>query len=163
MRSLCRIAIVNPAPPAFRSTGVVRLVVVLAALVGLALIQSPHCSAGTAMGMPAAATATASCAACGVSQADIPPAVHQHGPADGMLQAATVVGDMGTDHHVPAGPAGITMACLAVFLALLAGFAALRPDGRADRTRLPLLLTSPRPRQALPRPPSLAELCVLRT
>ncbi|GAB2539049.1 hypothetical protein [Nocardia heshunensis] len=60
-------------------------------------------------------------------------------------------------------PAGVGLACLAVFLALLAGFA-IRGVGRsAAAISLWQWPVGARARPALPRALSLAQLCVLRT
>lgn len=55
------------------------------------------------------------------------------------------------------------MACLAVFLALLAGLAVLRRGRAAYLVRMVHDLDVVRLRSVLPRALTLAELCVLRT
>ncbi|WP_157227403.1 MULTISPECIES: hypothetical protein [Nocardia] len=150
--------------PAVRRAGILRLVVVLAALVGIALIQSGHCQASAPMDMSMTAAAAAA-GHCGPAQAGADQGMnhadHDHGAVMFQTDAAPVT--TGSDQSPPAVPAGIVMACLAVFLALLAGVALLRSHWRACAIRLPLPLAGPEPRAVLPRPPSLAELCVLRT
>lgn len=63
----------------------------------------------------------------------------------------------------PVFPAGLVMACLAVFLALLAAFALPRRGGLTHRVRLVQDAEMTGVRSVLPRAPTLAELCVLRT
>ncbi|GAD83339.1 hypothetical protein NCAST_19_00410 [Nocardia asteroides NBRC 15531] len=158
------ILIVTSAPPATHRTGLLRLVVVLAAMVGIALIQSGHCQAAASMDMSMASsfTTVGPCgpAHTGTDQNAIHPG-HDQGAEMVQVESASVTA--GSEHAQPAVPAAIVMACLAVFLALLAGMALPRHLGRVYSIRTPLPLDGPEPASVLPRPPSLAELCVLRT
>ncbi|MFI7190038.1 hypothetical protein ACIBQ0_09915 [Nocardia nova] len=150
------------APPALRRAGLARLVVVLAALLGMLAIQNTHCTAGSAMGTSMTAAASiVSPGDCGAMHqaADSVANAHQHD--------AVAVADSGitarADHASPMLACDIAMACLAVFLALLTVLAVapqlvgrVRADSqRAVRRQCPV--------PAVPRPPSLAELCILRT
>lgn len=153
------IAGVITTPPAPRRTGIARLVLVLAALAGIALLQNAHCPAGMAMAAPASMSAVA----CAGVQSAADHDIHMPDPGDSVVQAAVVSPEVSSDHSGPALPTGIAMACLAVFLALLAALALPRLSGHAYTLLLSLPLRGPRPRSVPPRPPSLAELCVLRT
>ncbi|MGN2642147.1 MULTISPECIES: hypothetical protein [Nocardia] len=152
------------ATPAVRRAGLLRLVVVLAALVGIALIGSGHCRAAAPMDMSMTASATAA-GHCGPAQTGADQSMNHadHDQGAVMVKASAASVTAGSDHSQPVAPAAIVMACLAVFLALLAGVALLRHHGRAHAIRIPLPLAGPEPRTVLLRPPSLAELCVLRT
>ncbi|MFC4377322.1 hypothetical protein ACFO5K_24885 [Nocardia halotolerans] len=137
--------------------GLLRLMLVLAALVGFALMQTGHCQAGPMMNMSMASPVMAA--------TDSDHASEQSSPA--VSTAPAVAMDSAVEQPVdsdrPAAPAGIMMACLAMFLALSAAVALLRRPGSGWRGRRPVTAERSRPRSAPPRPPSLAELCVLRT
>lgn len=155
-----RIAAVMIASTASQRAGLLRLAVVLAALVGIALIQSGHCQAGATMEMSTGSSMTSVAA-----EADSAHPVEHQSRTESVASAAAVnnaVEQLGEDDR-PVAPAGIMMACLAMFLALSAAVALLRRPGSGWRGSHPIpterLLSGSVP----PRPPSLAELCVLRT
>ncbi|WP_405139111.1 hypothetical protein [Nocardia sp. NBC_01388] len=148
-----------------------QLVVVLAGLVGIALVQGALCQAAMSMGgMDMAMEQPV--AAVGVVVQDIgsipvasDPILHvesamQH--ADIGVREVVAAVDVMDGRSAPA-PAGIVMACLAVFLALLTVLAIPRRGGASYVIRSRRPGRAVRPRSALPRAPSLAELCVLRT
>lgn len=151
------------APPTLRRAGLVRLLVVVAALVGIALIQNAHCPA-MAMGTPMSASTGVDCTVIASG------AVGEHGQEnrhhagiDTAVQALAVTSDGIADESGSMLPAGIAMACLAVFLALIVALAVPRRSERAFVFLRSPLRTGFRPRTAPPRPPDLSELCVLRT
>lgn len=152
-------------PLALRRAGFARLVVVLAALLGMLAIQNTHCTTGSAMAaMGTSMTASASIDAssdCGAMHQTIDPTVSaHHHDAEAVADPASAAS---TDHASPMLPCDIAMACLAVFLALLTVLAVIPAllrrmpvdPLRAVRGRCPV--------PAVPRPPRLAELCILRT
>ncbi|NKY34921.1 hypothetical protein HGA13_17855 [Nocardia speluncae] len=155
-------AVVSVASPA-RRAGLLRLGVMLAALIGIALVQSGHCRAGDTMGMSMAGPADHS-----VSQVVSTPQPdasqetlhHDRGAAVIPVTGALAVGvvDLG-----PMPPAGITMACLAMFLALLAATVHLARGSEVSLVRCAFPRSGRRFTGALPRPPNLTELCVMRT
>lgn len=156
------------APPTLRRAGLVRLLVVVAALVGITLIQNAHCPA-MAMGMPMSAAAGMNAGECAVVSAGEVPDGHgyDHGhpsEKDAATHATATVGlGSAVDESGSMLPAGIAMACLAVFLALIVALAVPRRIERAFVFLRSPLRTGVRPRTAPPRPPDLSELCVLRT
>ncbi|GAD87046.1 MULTISPECIES: hypothetical protein [Nocardia] len=154
--------------PQRRRAGFLRLAVMLAALVGVALIQGAQCHAASMAGMTMPTIGTFATGPCGPITADADPGDHHDTAAAPIQDQPTVIADdlmaAPDDHQTEAAPAaGLAMACLAVFLALLTVLAiagSLRRALLIGRYHQP---PSPVLRSVLPRPPSLAELCILRT
>ncbi|MGY0499394.1 hypothetical protein ACWZHB_13000 [Nocardia sp. FBN12] len=148
--------------PVPRRTGVARLVAVLAALVGIAVLEGSPCHA--AMSAGSVVMSTDHCE-MGIGQ---PIFVYSSEAMDTPRSTGTDVEgrheqtiDQPPERLSPM-PAGVMMACLAVFLALLA----VLVTARLDATVSPLPVghpprTLPR-RTAFSRKPSQYELCVLR-
>lgn len=151
-----------------RRVGLLRLAVVVSAFVGIALIQGAQCQAGMPMGM-AQSLATidgATSDRCGVVSVDAKgghEADDGHDSGMGIVVPDAPMAVPVAEDPEPVVPAGLVMACLAVFLALLVAFALPRRGGIAHRVRLVQAVGMTRVRSALPRAPTLAELCVLRT
>ncbi|MGW5440739.1 MULTISPECIES: hypothetical protein [Nocardia] len=158
------------APLAPRRVALLRLAVVVSAFVGIALIQGTQCQAGMPMGT-ARAQAVAAIDGATVDQCGAVPidarAEHQvdpgHDSAMGVAGLDAPIAVAVAEDLDPVLPAGLVMACLAAFLALLVVFALPRRGGFAHRVRLVQDVGMTGVRSVLPRAPTLAELCVLRT
>ncbi|MEV4158425.1 hypothetical protein AB0J48_35950 [Nocardia salmonicida] len=153
-----------------RRAAVLRFAVLLAALVGFAVLQGAQCHAAMAA-MPTTMTVTAE--QCGFMPASSDTGNQSSAsplPDDSMLavqaSSATEGVSAAAAHESPASAkptAGFAMACLAVFLTLLTILALVRRVRNAlfpigdHRIPVPVLVS------AVPRPPTLAQLCVLRT
>ncbi|MEV0464277.1 hypothetical protein AB0I30_25150 [Nocardia tengchongensis] len=164
------------AAPHPRRDGLSRLLVVLAALLGMLLLQNAHCTAGMAMGMPMTPDMPMTVGLTGDSAGQ--PAgpstdrLDSHGTDASSAFVAEAPGAVTTDtaadtpalrdHPQASGP-GIGMACLAMFLALLSLLALRYLHAPRPWIRTSLPTPAHRLIAALPRPLSLAELCVLRT
>ncbi|MFI7189948.1 hypothetical protein ACIBQ0_09455 [Nocardia nova] len=153
-------------PPAVRGAGAARLLVVLAALLGILAIQNTHCSAGSAMAMGPSMTMAASTGAssdCGQMRqgATGDPMVGPQQPTTVAVAEASM--HTHADHASPALPCDIAMACLAVFLSLLTVLAVALPMLGRVRVHFPRPIRDLRRVSAPSRPPSLCELCILRT
>lgn len=142
--------------------GFARLVAVLAALVGIALIEGAPCHAAmstTSMAMQMSVSAmdvTRSVAAAATpvvakSLSDMTVAAHPRWSIDVTYE------------ELSPAPAGVMMACLAAFLALLAVVVMVRPGTAVS----PVPVEKPQEvpsRHVVPsRKPNLHELCILRT
>ncbi|NBH03469.1 hypothetical protein [Amycolatopsis sp. SID8362] len=126
--------------------GLARLVVVVALLVGFALSGGPVCPLGGDMPMAMGESA----AAAMVHRDDRHPAAHDVAVADEVAP-------------VPQRDGGVIATCLMLLVAVVATVTAV---AARRGFRLPIQasrLTEVVPRLAGPRPPSLAELCLLRT
>jgi len=147
---------------ALRRVGVGRLLVVAAALLGMFLLQNAHCAADGGGSMAPAfrimINSDGDCVAMSHVGQDAT-AAPAHG--EGIVHAAVTAPHVMADRMHPAGQ--VTMACLAVFLALMTALAVLSPIGSALRVRISSPVRLHRPTCALPRALTLAQLCVLRT
>lgn len=160
--------------PTLSRAGLTRLVAVFAALVAMALIDGIPCHA--AMSSSSTAMAMAHPNEVGIAKpmsvsTNIAVDTMQSVATDSVSSAALLLS--GVRQPVQAKdamyeglsptPVGVVMACLAVFLALLAVLVMVRPD--VTVSPLPVV----HPRGLLPRrtvrswTPSLHELCILRT
>ncbi|TLG08836.1 hypothetical protein FEK35_16805 [Nocardia cyriacigeorgica] len=158
------VLVVIAALPAARRAGIARLLVVLALVAGIVAIQNAHCAAGSAMTMKPAMTTAAALGSDGggeMTHRAIDPATHS-GPRYAVT-AAVLMPSTNAEHGAPTPACDTAMACLAVSVALLVTLAIVHPALIRSRHRLPLPLRARYPVSALPRPPSLAALCVLRT
>ncbi|MFJ8814827.1 DUF6153 family protein [Amycolatopsis thermoflava] len=138
-----------------------RLVAVLAVLAGLVLLHSPHCTDG----MSAMPHLSASAGSATMTDAGSQPAamVGQFSAVCPAIEAegAGVVA-VGSSHGSD-GMGGLLATCLAFIVAVLATLLGLRPSWRAVGLMARLPERVARIRAVLPRAPSLAELCLLRT
>lgn len=145
--------------PALRRVGAGRLLVVAAVLLGMFLLQNAHCAAesGPAPTFRIMINSEGNCVAMSHVGDDATPA---SAAGAGIVRAA-----VNTVHAKAPHPAvQVTMACLAVFLALLTALAALLPPfGFALRSRSFPPVIFHRPGRVLPRALTLSQLCVLRT
>lgn len=146
-----------------------RLVAVLAVLAGLVLLHSPHCTDGMTA-MPHLATSAGSGTAtaaisCGSSatmtEAGSQPATMAHQLAAVCPAVAGVVA-AGSSHGSD-GMGGLLATCLAFIVAVLATLLGLRPSWQQVALIARLSERVTRIRAVVPRAPSLAELCLLRT
>lgn len=140
--------------------GAGRLLVVAAVLLGMFLLQNAHCAAdggrSTAPAFRIVINSDGDCVAMSHLGDDATPA---HG--EGIVAAAATVSHGIGDQTHPEGQ--VTMACLAVFLALLTAVAMLSPIGSIPRVRPYGSVDFRRPMCVLPRALTLSQLCVLRT
>ncbi|AVH20818.1 MULTISPECIES: hypothetical protein [Nocardia] len=153
------------APMTARRAALLRLAVALSAFVAIALVHGAQCQTGMPMTMAHSAAMVGGVAGqCGGAQVgDAGIHEHDHGPDSGVgVQAADTPLTV-ADDAVPAPPVGLVMACLAAFLAMLATLAFPRRDVVATVLRRAPDVAMIRVRAVLPRAPTLAELCVLRT
>jgi peptidoglycan/LPS O-acetylase OafA/YrhL len=147
-----------------------RLVAVLAVLAGLVLLHSPHCTDGmTAMPHLAASvgsgTSTAA-ASCGSSATMTEPGSQPATTADqlaAVCPAAGVGAVAAGSSHGSDGMGGLLATCLAFIVAVLAALLGVRPSRQQIGLVARLSDYATRIRAVVPRAPSLAELCVLRT
>jgi hypothetical protein len=147
-----------------------RLVAVLAVLAGLVLLHSPHCTDGmTTMPHLAAsvgsgtATAAASCGSSAtMTEAGNQPATMAARPAAVCPAAGVGAVAVGSSHGSD-GVGGLLATCLAFIVAVLAALLGVRPFWRQVGLVARLSDCATRIRAVVPRAPSLAELCVLRT
>ncbi|MGW4632860.1 hypothetical protein [Nocardia sp. NPDC004415] len=156
------------APHQQRRTGFLRLAMMLAALVGVALIQGAQCHAASMAGMIMPTTGAVAAGQCGLADDNASPG-DRHDAAGGYEQDqhAIIADDamtMAEDEQSGVGlAAGLAMACLAIFLAVLTVLAIAGPVQRALLGGLDPQPPIPVLHPVLPRPPSLAQLCILRT
>jgi hypothetical protein len=150
-----------------------RLVAVLAVLAGLVLLHSPHCTDGmSALPHLAAsvgsgtASATASCGSSArMLEAGSQPATM----VDQLAAVCPVVGAAGVgtvaagSSHGADGMGGLLATCLAFIVAVLATLLGVRPSWQQVGLVARLSERAARIRAVVPRAPSLAELCLLRT
>ncbi|MBF6289751.1 hypothetical protein IU436_26510 [Nocardia farcinica] len=152
------------APMTPRRAALLRLAVVLSAFVGIALVHGAQCQTGMPMGMAHSAAVLSGVAGpCGAQVDDSGIHGHDHGLDSGVGAEATDTPMTVVDDAAPAPPVGLVMACLAAFLALLATIAFPRREVVATVLRRARDMGMTRVRAVLPRAPTLAELCVLRT
>ncbi|MFE3758170.1 hypothetical protein ACFXO9_28025 [Nocardia tengchongensis] len=160
------------AAPHPRRDGLSRLLVVLAALLGMLLLQNAHCTAGMAMGMPMTPDMPMTVGLTGDSAGPSMDRLDSHSTdtssafvaeAPGAVTSDTAADTPALPDHPRASGPGIGMACLAMFLALLSLLALRYLHAPRPWIRTSLPTPAHRLIAALPRPLSLAELCVLRT
>ncbi|MGV9753222.1 hypothetical protein [Nocardia farcinica] len=152
------------APMTPRRAALLRLAVVLSAFVGIALVHGAQCQTGMPMPMShSAAVLSGVTGQCGAQVDDSGSHGHDNGLDFGVGAEATDTPMMAADDAAPAPPVGLVMACLAAFLALLATIAFPRREVVATVLRRAQDRGMTRVRAILPRAPTLAELCVLRT
>ncbi|MEU0470700.1 hypothetical protein ABZ215_42465 [Amycolatopsis sp. NPDC006131] len=154
-----------------------RLVAVVAVLAGLVLAHGLQCNDGmtvmhAASGASMAADATHDCGAAAVTAAAVDVVSPESIPP---VEASQRLADRCTASHTRAvvlaagsspgshGLGGLLATCLAFIVAVVAALVGLRPTGL--RGIVPMLRSArvAMMRAALPRAPSLAELCLLRT
>ncbi|MBU3062171.1 hypothetical protein KO481_11620 [Nocardia sp. NEAU-G5] len=147
---------------ALRRVGAGRLLVVAAVLLGMFLLQNAHCAAdGGGPTVPAVRILINSDGDCVAMSHIGDDATPVPAPGEGNVAAVAMVSHGGGDRTHPAGQ--VTMACLAVFLALLTAVAMLSPIRSMPRVRPCGPVNVRRPTCVLPRALTLSQLCVLRT
>ncbi|BDT85569.1 MULTISPECIES: hypothetical protein [Nocardia] len=152
------------APMIPRRAALLRLAVVLSAFVGIALVQGAQCQTGMPMGMVQSAVMFDGVAGQCATGVNGPSAhEHDHGHDSGMGIDMPDTPMAMADDAAPTPPAGLVMACLAAFLALLAAFMFPRREVVTTALRQAQDVGITGVRAVLPRAPTLAELCVLRT
>ncbi|TDP38637.1 hypothetical protein DFR75_103294 [Nocardia ignorata] len=146
-----------------RRAALLRLAIVLSALVGIALVHGAQCQAGMPMGMAQSVVMRDDAGQCGARGDDPSSHAHDRGHDSGKgVQAPDAPMPMVED-AAPAPPVGLAMACLAAFLALLAVFVFARREVTVTVLRQVQNVGLTGVRAVLPRAPTLAQLCVLRT
>ncbi|GAD83366.1 hypothetical protein FEK33_21150 [Nocardia asteroides NBRC 15531] len=152
------------APMTPRRVALLRLAVVLSAFVGIALAHGTQCQTGMPMGMThSAAVLSGVTGHCGAQVDDSDIHQHDNGLDSEVAAEATNTSLTPVDDAEHAPTVGLAMACLAAFLALLATFAFPRKEIVAIVLRRTQDMGMTGVRSALPRAPTLAELCVSRT
>ncbi len=147
-----------------RRAALLRLAVVLSAFVGIALVHGAQCQTGMPMGMVQSVVVLDGAAGqCDTVASDPGPHEHDHGLGSGTGVNASDSPMTMADDAAPAPPVGLVMACLAAFLALLAAFVFARRGVVATVLLQAQDVGMTGVRAVLPRAPTLAQLCVLRT
>ena len=147
-----------------RRAALLRLAVVLSAFVGIALVHGTQCQTGMPMGMAhSAAVLNGVAGPCGAQVDDLGIHERDHAGESGVGIEATDTPMTVVVDAAPAPPVGLVMACLAAFLAFLATIVFPRRGVVATVLRRAQEAGMTGVRAVLPRAPTLAELCVLRT
>ncbi len=153
-----------------------RLVAVAAVLAGLSLAYGLQCAGGMTAAVHAAPGASMAVgaaqdggapAAMAAVDGSVPERVATAGTSDQLTAMRAVPGGAvalaGDDSPGSRGLGGVLATCLALIVAVAAAVVALRPTGSRSIVRMLKSVRLRLGRTALPRTPSLAELCLLRT